>query len=191
MDIIEKLADDLGQIVFRLDMNWAGFESAMMSDNVSRRVQCREAVNADIENLKDIKARILRLETTTDAPSQIGTSDVQVDGAPVTSVMGADAVARRKKAEGTIDCHLVFVPWATLEKSAPILGKLCRWRLTRYVALKVLNLLLKACNSGLVCFHVLYPFVKYGKSRREMYPVGFVWPNAKDLPPAKGGADEK
>lgn len=61
MTIREKLADDLGQIVFRLETNWSGFESAVARDDVFGRISRREAINTDIERLKEIKERILSL----------------------------------------------------------------------------------------------------------------------------------
>ena len=109
--------------------------------------------------------------------TQIGVSDIQLDGTSGAPEIRTTHTTSRKETEGTIDCHLVFVSRSTLKKSAPVLGKLCRWRLLRHVALKILNLTFKVCNSGFVCFHVLHPYVKYGKSRWEMDPVGFVWPN--------------
>lgn len=58
MDTVEKLADDLGQIIFRIETNWNGFEAAVAEDNVFSRIQRRDAINRDIEKLKEIKGRI-------------------------------------------------------------------------------------------------------------------------------------
>ena len=59
MTTTEKLADDLGQIIFRIETNWNGFEAAVVSDSVFGRIERRNAINRDIERLKDIKERIL------------------------------------------------------------------------------------------------------------------------------------
>ena len=94
-----------------------------------------------------------------DNPLQIRSTDVQSNGAPVAPIMTSADLMRRKKAEGTIHCQYVFIPAITLEKGSPILGKLCRCRLIRYVALKVVDLCLQLCNAGFVWAHVSFPFI--------------------------------
>jgi hypothetical protein len=100
--------------------------------------------------------------------TNVSPPSIQVEETPLTPEEAAWDRAYRKKTVGAVERHSIFVPHAKLEKSSIILGKLCRWRLPRYVSLKILHLLFKVGNSSLKCGHILYPQVMYGKSRREM-----------------------
>ena len=54
-----KLADDLGQITFRIETNWSGFEAAMARNDANGVSDRRQAINSDIEKLKEIKSALV------------------------------------------------------------------------------------------------------------------------------------
>ena len=56
MNTQEKLADDLGQITFRLETN---FDTLNRTTNENTKKAVTAAINRDIEKLKEIKQRIL------------------------------------------------------------------------------------------------------------------------------------
>ena len=64
---IEKLADDLGQLIFRIETNFSTYRRAFevpiagedAQARTSRRNAVSAAVTADIERLKELKARML------------------------------------------------------------------------------------------------------------------------------------
>lgn len=55
----EKLADDLGQIVFRIET--VMYSLSKHTDKTSVSDQCIKAIEDDIEKLKNIKGRILEI----------------------------------------------------------------------------------------------------------------------------------
>jgi len=156
----------------------------------SRLVRCssfreqRAFVSSDGSVLTNVSYMIMNNTTNVCA------AHIQGDAAPLTSKEAADERSRRKKAEGAIERHHVFVAYATLEKSASILGKLCRWRLARYVAKQGVNLLFKVGNSSLKLAHVLYPQVWLGKSKRD-WASSNSSTNAQEHAPSPAGASDE
>lgn len=74
MTTTEKAADDLGQIIFRLETNFHGYQRGPASgdsNTITRREQQKMAILADIEKLKELKLRIQDLpnirKTATDS----------------------------------------------------------------------------------------------------------------------------
>ena len=64
----EKLADDLGQIAFRLETNWGGIKNRCLpkGDTPLREQNEIEAdIDRDIERLKSIKVRLLDISHQT------------------------------------------------------------------------------------------------------------------------------
>ena len=57
MTTTEKLADDLGQITFRLE---ASFETYAQTKTSDTKVRCEALILRDIEKLKELKDRILK-----------------------------------------------------------------------------------------------------------------------------------
>ncbi len=53
----DKLAEDLGQIVFRLE---ASFETYVQTKTSDTKVRCEALILRDIEKLKELKERILK-----------------------------------------------------------------------------------------------------------------------------------
>jgi hypothetical protein len=58
MNTIEKIADDLGQIIFRLECNIGQFRV----DSDHRAITTHLAVTTDLERLKEIKGRIIEID---------------------------------------------------------------------------------------------------------------------------------
>jgi len=62
MTTTEKQADDLGQIIFRIETNFDGYRRGATSGDaktIELRQQRESAILADIEKLKELKTRIL------------------------------------------------------------------------------------------------------------------------------------
>ena len=96
--------------------------------------------------------------------AQSGTADVQRDTTPSAIKESRSERRRRKKAAGTVHRHYIFVPHATLEKCAPVFGKLCGWWPARNIALKLLQLTCKFGHACIIFFHSVDPYVRWGKT---------------------------
>jgi hypothetical protein len=99
--------------------------------------------------------------------TKVGSSDIQSDSAPPAPEKSSRDWSCGIAATGAVETHIIFIPYATLEKSALVWGKFCRWGPARYLAIKLLHLLFKGGHSLLKWGHSLYPQVMFGRSRRD------------------------
>lgn len=59
MSPVEKLADELGQIAFRIETNFYTLQRHLSDDAV--KAHCREAITNDIERLKVLKGKLIEM----------------------------------------------------------------------------------------------------------------------------------